>query len=328
LKQYLPGINRICRKLDNDAGWHKLAGCDAANAAIRLERDVASVIEMKPFQIPGHGRGDRAFQPGLACCDLATLYFFSVALACYDRRQREPLFWINVDPNRGTSVLQVLATNLSNALLGVRILALAGLAAEARLALRGFVETADLVVAVAFDREFYFRYIEAEKNPDKTAKYWRMYLSPARCREILSRLDSKLGADAVLQESMYFWRNDIYKWLSRFAHVDPVAHLINAHGFRYDSYDIYVPALGGVRDGRILRTVAKAAIYAALTVRRLGELLCNTDHGWHALELKGDRDRSWITYQWEVLNRYYLHQFSRLAEASGDFNSDDSAPVA
>jgi hypothetical protein len=290
LKRYLPGINRICRKLDKD-GWQRLARCDAATAVMRLERDVASVLELKPFQVPGPVRGDRAFQPGLACCDLAILYFFSVGLVCYDRREREALFWTTIDPGRGTTILQVLATNLCNALLGVRTLALGGLAAEARLVFRGFVEIADLAVAIAFDREFYLRYAEAENDYDKAAKYWRKYLSPARCREILSRLDSELGADAALQERTSFWRNEMYNWLSRFAHVDPVAHFINAHGFRFGSDDAYVPALCGVRDGRTRRTLARAAIYAALTVRRLGELLANTDHGWYALELKGDSER-------------------------------------
>jgi hypothetical protein len=117
LKRYLPGINRICRKLDKD-GWQRLARYDAATAVMRLERDVASVLELKPFQVPGPVRGDRAFQPGLACCDLAILYFFSVGLVCYDRRERERLFWTTIDPGRGTTILQVLATNLCNALLG------------------------------------------------------------------------------------------------------------------------------------------------------------------------------------------------------------------
>jgi hypothetical protein len=325
LKQYLPGINKICRKLDTD-GWHKLVGYDAVNAAMRLERDVASVIELEPFQVAGRRGGDRAFQPGLACCDLAILYFFSLGVVCYERREHKPLFWTTIDPDRGTAVLQVLATNLSNALLGVRILALAGLAAEARLVLRGFVETADLAVAVAFDSELYFRYAEAEQNLDKTAKYWRMYLSPARCREILSRLDSELGADTTLREGVYLWRKEMYKWLSRFAHVGPVTHLINAHGFRYGSYDFCVPSLAGVRDARVLRTLAKAAIYAALTIRRLGELLA-TGHGWCGPELIADRERSWIVYQWEVLHRYFLLQYSRLSEDSGDLGAD-STPVA
>ena len=109
---------------------------------------------------------------------------------------------------------------------------------------------------------------------------------------------------------MLAWREDLYKWLSRFAHAHPIAHYINAHSFADESGEAIGPAWGGMRDALAQQTLNKAASYSWLTARQLGSLLANVDHGWYAFAQKRDTERSWIAYLWEFMNRYFLARYA------------------
>jgi hypothetical protein len=304
------GARSISRTLETE-GWGVLAGVGADAANARIRRDVDSALGLKPQRVNGVRLGVE-LRAGLACVELCALYLLEIGLVCLERFETEPLFWPNVDPEAGTQILQNLVTNLANALLGIRALALAGLSAEANLVLRGFVENGDFTVAAAFDKEFYFRYRNAEIDPKKASKYWRQYLSPARCREVLSRHDLQLGMSDELQGFATSWREDTYAFLSRFAHVHPLTHLINAFGHSVAGEGSIRPSLGGTVDYRLKKTVANSAFYSWFVIRQLGSLLANRDHGWYGFANTGDEQRSWIAYLWEFNNRYYLTNWARI----------------
>ena len=288
-----------------------MAGQKAVSAHARIRRDVTSLLKLKP-QLGNGIRLGVELRPGLACVELSALYLAEIGLVCIERFGTEPQFWPDVDPEFGTLILQNLVVNLSNALLGIRSLALAGLSAEANLVLRGFVENGDSTVAAACDKEFYFRYRNANADPRKSSKYWRQHLSPARCREILSCHDLRQGMSKDLQDEVSSWRENTYAFLSRFAHVHPIAHLINAFGHSADTEAPLRPALGGTIDQRLRETLANAAFYSWFVSRSLGSLLASRDHGWYGFARKGDDQRSWIAYLWEFNNRYFLQNSARL----------------
>lgn len=183
-----------------------------------------------------------------------------------------------------------------------RLLLLHGFESQARAAFRGVVEIADLMIVVLASEATYREYITSFDDPKASYQHWKKHLSPAVTRASLSKLELDDPINIPIDITPEEIRRDTYAWLSKFIHVDYVAHIVAAHPSRSDGQIKRLAMLGDV--GEISKaTLAHALVYLWISLLRIDKLLRET-HRWG--HLRGDRSRKWFHYRCRALDHLFL----------------------
>ena len=297
-------------------------------AAVTVADEVRDLRALRADTAPITKTYLRTLEPTFSACELATVQLTDLFAICAQRRDdEESLLWPGRTGVNGTFVLEILADNLAGALLGIRHLVIVGLDGQARVLLRWFVELADLLVAISFDRTLFQHYVRHVENSDESYDNWSKHLKPSKVRKVLKRLDrlafpgSRLalspheGTESVeiheYANMAHSFRDDTYRWLSLYSHADFLAQAISS---------IPMPAiedkrkvlgrqdrLGHLIDQKSKHTLYRAAYYSWITWMNLYWVL-RRKHDFFRLATANERF-GWFCYRSEVLSRYMkVHQ--------------------
>jgi hypothetical protein len=240
----------------------------------------------------------------------------------------------------GTFVLEILADNLAGALLGIRHLVIVGLDGQARVLLRWFVELADMLVAISFDRALFERYVQHVETPDESYSNWSRHLKPSKVRKVLKRLDHLSASRARWDSSergyvepitakeyvkmVHGFREDTYRWLSLYSHADFLAQVISS--FPFPAIEDKAKGLGRkdrlghLIDKKSKHTLYRTALYSWMTWMSLFWIL-RRKHNWIGLATSNDRF-GWFCYRSEVLSQYIRVHYAKMVEMA--YEDDDS----
>src|SRR5262249_13824422 len=108
--------------------------------------------------------------------------------------------------------------------------------------------------------------------------HWRKTLSPHVIRASLSKLERERPISIPIDMTPDEIRKDTYSWLSRFVHIDFVAHIVAAHPRQLDGTAGRLAMLGDVGE-TTKATFAHSLIYLWISLLRPEDLLsfCGTD---------------------------------------------------
>lgn len=265
---------------------------------------------------------EEALQPLMTLYDVALLQVCDMShfgLKNADHRGR--VIWPDVPlPKRPppNAVFYVLASNLAHSMQAFRLLILHGFESQARAAFRGVVETLDLMIVALANENTYRAYITSFEDSKASYQHWKKHLSPSVIRAALSELELADPITIPIDMTPEEIRKDTYAWLSRFVHVDYVAHIVAAHPSDADGRSGRLAMLGNV--GEISKaTLAHALVYLWISLLRLDNLLWEK-HGWK--RLRGNRSRAWYRYRGHALDKLYLSYLPKFWEENPPLGLD------
>ena len=234
----------------------------------------------------------------LQVCDMS--YF---GLKNSDHRSR--IIWPDWPlPTRPPSnaVFYVLASNLAQTMQAFQLLILHGFESQARGTFRSVVEIADLMITVLASEVTYREYIKSYEDPKASYLHWKNHLSPSVIRNFISKLEADDPIAVPIDMTPTEIRKDTYLWLSKFVHLDFVAHVVAAHPPYSDDTFGKLAMLGNV--GEMSKaTLAHALVYLWISLLRLERLLFEK-HSWG--RFRAGRSRKWFQYRFRVLDSLFL----------------------
>jgi hypothetical protein len=237
------------------------------------------------------------FEPLLSICDLISVQFYQIARMTDPEKTRasdEPsLFWPSIDRDDTELTLHDLSLNLAQTLMASRALILCGHGGSSRMLLRRFVEVADITVAIGYDKEFFLKFINADRAPNRD--YWHKHLAPKHVRPLIARLDSEMNGETETESNEWFAqvRAGTYTNLSNFAHVHPI-------GVRISNL---VPEAAG------LQVLAMTAHYGYVALAQLQYLFRSDRHEWQATTWARLDERVAFFFWQEVLD-HVAHEYA------------------
>lgn len=185
----VPRIRSICRDIHRPKPALRLvAERSHQEAAAIVTEEVRNLRTLRADTAPITKPYPRTLEPMFSVCELATVQLIDLFAICAQRRDdEEPSLWPSKKGANGTFILEILADNLAGTLLGVRHLVIVGLDGQARVLLRWFVQLAEVLVAVSFDRTLSTYYVQHAGNLDESYDNWRKHLKPSKVRKVLKR---------------------------------------------------------------------------------------------------------------------------------------------
>lgn len=262
-----------------------------------------------------------AMQPLLMVYDFALLQICDLSyFAWKNGHSRVKLIWPSAKlPSRPrtTDVFYLLVSNLAQLLQAVRLLLLNGFEGQGRAMFRGFVELADLTLAVLADENVYRNYITSYDDPDKEYQHWRRNLAPAVMRRRLIKLDAELDIGPTTAIPASEVREDTYSWFSLFSHVNFVAHVVSAHPTPLGEEGAAATprAMLGEAGEMTNSTFARALLYIWLFFSHCDRLLW-ARHDWG--RFRGDRWRGWYRYRARAFDTLFRQNYRRLQGIAQD----------
>jgi hypothetical protein len=262
--------------------------------AVRKDRDSVS------------DSAEEMLQPLLLLYDLALLQVCDMSyfgLKNSDHRRR--IIWPDMPlPNRPppNAVFYVLTSNLAQSMQAFRLLILYGFESQARAAFRIAVEIADLMIMVLASEATYREYLKSFEDEKASYQHWRKNLSPSVIRASLSDLEASDPITIPIDMKPDEIRKDTYAWLSKFIHVNFVAHVVAVHQLNSDGTSGRLAMLGSVGD-MSKATLAHALVYLWISLLRLEKLLW-VKHRWGLL--RGVRSRKLFHYRCRALDDLFL----------------------
>lgn len=250
-------------------------------------------------------KGQASLQPLLLLYDLALLQvcdlsYFALKSADHSRRIVWPGEVLKRRP-RANFAFYVLSSNLAQSMQAFRLLLLSGFESQSRAMFRSVVETVDLLLVVLDDVTVFKDYVTSFQTEEEFYRHWKKRLSPKVMRDALTRMEANDPITLPINETSDEIRESAYAWLSRFVHVDYVAHVVGAHPTGSDGTVAALAMLGDV--GEMSKaTLANSLIYLWLSLLRLERLLWKK-HGWNTF--RGQRSRSWTAYRFRALDEAY-----------------------
>jgi hypothetical protein len=158
------------------------------------------------------------------------------------------------------------------------------------------------MIAVLARESTYLEYIKSYEDPKVSYKHWRSHLSPSVIRDFVSALEVDDPITIPIDMTPLEIRRDNYSWLSKFVHVDYVAHVVAAHPSDDDETFRKLAMLGSVGD-MSKATFAHALVYLWITLLRIERLLF-VKHSWS--RFRGERSRKWFHYRFRVVDNAFL----------------------
>jgi hypothetical protein len=240
----------------------------------------------------------------LQVCDLS---YFGFTNADHRRRIIWPDLPLSGRP-RPNDVFYVLTANLAQSMQAFRLLILYGFESQARGTFRNVVEIADLMIMVLASETTYGEYTKSFEDAKVSYQHWKTHLSPSVIRASISKLEVNDPIAIPIDTTPNEIRKDTYSWLSKFVHVDYVAHIVAAHPPNLDGTSGRIAMLGSV--GEMSKAIlAHGLVYLWISLLRLETLLWEK-HRWGSF--RGERSRKWFRYRCRVLDdlfRSYLPTF-------------------
>jgi hypothetical protein len=313
-----------CRQLAESHPWlQRVQGESAEESANSIKE------EMKRFL--GEVFRDRervqktalhTMQPLLAVFDLGLLQICDLShFAWQHHDSRVKLIWPDVvlpQRPRPSHVFYLLTSNLAQALQAVRVLLLAGFEGQSRAMIRTFVELADMSLAVVADEQCYRHYITVYEDEKKTQEHWRKHLAPGVVRQRLAKLDDELALSKITSIPAAQVRQDTYKWVSRFSHVDLVAHLISAYPQSLSGAGMAPLAMLGEVGEATRATFARVLLYLWLFFIHFDRVLW-AQHRWN--RFRGNRSRRWYQYRSSVFHTLFRENYALLQGITSEDSS-------
>ena len=338
----VPRIRSICRGIHQFNPVLRLVSERSyQEAAATIADEIRDLRTLRADTAPITKTYLRTIEPTFSACELATVQLTDLfAICARHRNDKESLLWPGKEGVNGTFVLEILADNLAGALLGIRHLVIVGLDGQARVLLRWFVELADMLVAISFDRALFEHYVQHVENLDESYSNWSRHLKPSKVRKILKRLDHLSASrprwdfsehryiePITVQEYVnmaHGFREDTYKWLSVYSHADLLAQAISSIPFPAIEDKAKVlgrkDRLGHLIDKKSKHTLYRTALYSWMTWMSLFWVL-RRKHNWTGLAASNDRF-GWFCYRSEVLSQYIRVHYAKMVEMA--YEDDDS----
>jgi len=253
-----------------------------------------------------YNSAEKALQPLMFLYDLSLLQACDMSnfgLKNADHRRR--VIWPDSPLSNRPSpnaIFYVLTSNLAQAMQAFRLLLLHGFESQARGTFRSVVEIADLMIMVLAGEATYGEYIKSFEDPKASYQHWKRHLSPSVIRASLSKLEVDNPIAIPIDMTSDEIRKDTYSWLSKFIHVDFVAHIVAAHPSDSDGGFARLAMLGNV--GEMSKaTLAHALVYLWISLLRIEHLLWEK-HRWG--NFRGERSRKWFQYRCRAVDNLFL----------------------
>lgn len=343
-KVEVPRIRSICRGIHRSNPTMRLVSKRRyQEAAVTIADEIRDLRTLRADTAPITKTYLRTLEPTFSACELATVQMTDLFALCVQHEgDKESLLWPGKEGVNGTFVLEILTDNLAGALLGIRHLIIIGLDGQARVLLRWFVELADLLVAISFDRSLFQHYVRHVENPDESYDNWSKHLKPNKVRKVLKGLDRLAFSGSRLAllphenvepieiheytKMAHNFRDDTYRWLSLYSHADFLAQAISS---------IPMPAiedkgkvlgrkdrLGHLIDEKSKHTLYRAAFYSWITWMNLYWVL-RRKHNLFRLATVNERF-GWFCYRSEVLSQYMQVHHLKMTEMAYEDDPTDA----
>jgi hypothetical protein len=342
-KVEVPRIRSICQ----DIHWSNpvlrlVSDCSYQEAAATISDEIRDLRALRADTAPITKTYLMTLEPTFSACELATVQLTDLFAFCVQHKGDEKsLLWPGKQGTNGTFVLETLADNLASTLLGIRHLVIVGLDGQARVLLRWFVELADVLVAISFDRALFQHYVRHVENPDESRDNWDRHLKPSKVRKVLRRLDHLSASRSRWASSaheftepitvheyvsmVHGFREDTYRWLSLYSHADFLAQAISSIPFPAIEDKAKVlgrnDRLGHLIDKKSKHTLYRTALYSWMSWLSLFWLL-RRKHDWNRLAAVNERF-GWFCYRSEVLSQYMRIHYDEITTMA--YEDDDSA---
>lgn len=223
------------------------------------------------------GRELRLVNAALYC----VLGIFPPSLTRWHIEKRE-VIWSGAAGKRAspTFIFLSLLANIANSVLAIRRLAESGLDKQARVIFREMTEVADLLVVIVGDEEYLDRYLGSPEDFRKAYDYWREYLRPHMVQKRIETMARQWEPNEAQPENegLLEDRRRLYQWLSKSAHVDYGALVIEA--VAGDFNDRLNINLGGRTGSHTLATLQHLVSYLYSFLVILARLLYEK-HQWN-----------------------------------------------
>lgn len=340
----VPRVRSICLDIHrSDAVLRLVSQRSHQEAARTVADEIRDLRTLRADTAPITKTYLRTLEPMFSACELATVQMTDLFALCTQHKDdKERLLWPGKRGVNGTFILEVLTDNLASALLGIRHLVIVGLDGQARVLLRWFVQLADLLVAISFDRALFQHYVRNVESPEESYVNWSRHLKPNKVRKVLKRLDRLAFSGSRLALSphediepievhdytsmAHNFRDDTYRWLSLYSHADFFAQAISS---------IPMPAiedkgkvlgrkdrLGHLINEKSKHTLYRAALYSWITWMNLYWVL-RRQHNFFRLATANERF-GWFCYRSEVLSRYMQIHYAKMTEMAYEDDPRDA----
>ena len=286
----------------------QLSQGEASNVSAKsIEKEISGFLgAVRKDRDSVYKSAEKTLQPLMFLYDLALLQACDMSYFGFknsDHRRR--IIWPDLPlPKRPSpnAVFYVLASNLAQSMQAFQLLILHGFESQARGAFRSVVEIVDLMITVLASEGTYREYIKSYEDPKTSYQHWKNHLSPSVIRNFISKLEADDPIAIPIDMTPTEIRKDTYSWLSKFVHVDFVAHVVAAHPSHSDETFGKLAMLGTV--GEMSKaTLAHSLAYLWISLLRLERLLFEK-HRWG--RLRGERSRKWFQYRFRVLDNVFL----------------------
>jgi hypothetical protein len=289
---------------------HESVGQSAASIKEEIESFLGEIFRDREQT---RGASIQKMEPLLAVFDLGLLQICDLShFAWRNLNRRTKLIWPDATlPKRPnpTGIFYLLASNLAQLLQAVRLLLLCGFEGQSRAMVRTFVEFSDLSLAVVADESVYRKYITTYEDQKKEYQHWRQYLAPGVIRRRLSDPDEELALKAITGIPAKEVREDTYKWLSLFSHVNLVAHLVSAYPQSLDGQGMAPLAMLGEAGEMTRATFSRILLYLWLFFLHFDKLLWEK-HRW--ARFRGSHSRNWYQYRSKVFDALFRENHNKL----------------
>jgi hypothetical protein len=246
-------------------------------------------------------------EPMLSFLELAIHHLVIVTVVCAERKQkkrREAYFFF-----------EIVSLTLSNTLVGIRELTLAGLDNQARILFRYYIELAEMMLAIVGDKSAYMAFKGCGKAGFKrTTKYWREHLHPRKIRDSLVEIERSAGLKESYVQLLMKERRSTYRWLSDFSHCNTVTAYFGAYTSEIGKrWDVLRPSQGGTLTNASKATLYQLASYNVSFLHSLNALFLK-HHGWEN-EIESDEGVAWITHHTYVFLTLFVGLEGRMGTA-------------
>jgi hypothetical protein len=236
-----------------------------------------------------------------------TLYWDFVRLSkAMDANGVPSLAWERGSGGDPSFILEILLLSQMNLLVAIRSMLVAGQVGPGRILVRAYMETADLLLAVAVHEDTFRAYQTWVQEPGREgAKHWKRALAPSSIMRVLQ--ESFPDIFERRKGELVAYRQNRYAMFSGNTHGNPLALLVGVFAFAPNGRSSRV-AVGG-RYSLLIRRLAEDLSWATFEHMSLLLVTLHRRHAWGVPAQASAEEHAqavWLLDKWRMLQSFHI----------------------